>query len=74
MLITVDGPVLLRPGTLIMDPKDSPVLKFSRSTLQLEFKYLSEITGNPIYWEKVTKVSKAILSRVGVNSRLTVMS
>ena len=26
-------------------------------TLQLEFKYLSELTGNPIYWQKVEKVS-----------------
>lgn len=25
-------------------------------TLQLEFRYLSEVTGNPIYWEKAEKV------------------
>ena len=29
-------------------------------TLQLEFKYLSQITGNPIYWDKVEKVMDVI--------------
>lgn len=29
-------------------------------TLQLEFKYLSELTGNPIYWNKVTTVMTLI--------------
>ncbi|GAA6000206.1 hypothetical protein JCM10207_007905 [Rhodosporidiobolus poonsookiae] len=29
-------------------------------TLQLEFKYLSELTGNPVYWDKVKKVMDVI--------------
>ncbi|KAJ3572182.1 hypothetical protein NP233_g3263 [Leucocoprinus birnbaumii] len=29
-------------------------------TLQLEFRYLSEVTGNPIYWEKAEKVMEVI--------------
>ncbi|GAA5998370.1 glycoside hydrolase family 47 protein [Rhodotorula paludigena] len=29
-------------------------------TLQLEFKYLSQLTGNPIYWQKVEKVMEVI--------------
>ncbi|KXN85750.1 Mannosyl-oligosaccharide 1,2-alpha-mannosidase MNS3, partial [Leucoagaricus sp. SymC.cos] len=29
-------------------------------TLQLEFRYLSEVTGNPIYWEKAEKVLEVI--------------
>lgn len=33
----------------------NPLLAYR--TLQLELKYLSEITGNPIYWQKAEKVS-----------------
>ncbi|GAA5855970.1 hypothetical protein JCM8547_000435 [Rhodosporidiobolus lusitaniae] len=29
-------------------------------TLQLEFKYLSEVTGSPVYWQKVEKVMDVI--------------
>ncbi|GAA5828288.1 hypothetical protein JCM3770_004951, partial [Rhodotorula araucariae] len=29
-------------------------------TLQLEFKYLSALTGNPVYWDKVEKVMEVI--------------
>ncbi|GAA5879470.1 hypothetical protein JCM16303_003213 [Sporobolomyces ruberrimus] len=29
-------------------------------TLQLEFKYLSELTGNPVYWDKVEKAMEVI--------------
>ena len=29
-------------------------------TLQLEFKYLSHLTGNPVYWDKVEKVMRVI--------------
>lgn len=35
-------------------------------TLQLELKYLSEVTGNPIYWQKAEKVS--------LSTELTVLS
>lgn len=30
------------------------------ATLQLEFKYLSELTGNPVYWQKAEKVMKVV--------------
>lgn len=30
------------------------------STLQLEFKYLSKLTGEPLYWEKVEKVMEVL--------------
>lgn len=33
------------------------------STLQLEFKYLSQLTGNPTYWHKVEKVMDVIRSQ-----------
>ncbi|BGP38422.1 mannosyl-oligosaccharide alpha-1,2-mannosidase [Rhodotorula kratochvilovae] len=32
-------------------------------TLQLEFKYLSQLTGNPVYWQKVEKVMEVIRSQ-----------
>ncbi|GAA6028046.1 hypothetical protein JCM8097_001846 [Rhodosporidiobolus ruineniae] len=32
-------------------------------TLQLEFKYLSQLTGNPVYWQKVEKVMEIIRSQ-----------
>ncbi|TNY18789.1 glycoside hydrolase [Rhodotorula diobovata] len=32
-------------------------------TLQLEFKYLSQLTGNPTYWHKVEKVMDVIRSQ-----------
>jgi len=33
------------------------------ATLQLEFRYLSEVTGNSIYWEKAEKVRTALYRR-----------
>ncbi|GAA5891356.1 hypothetical protein JCM6882_004669 [Rhodosporidiobolus microsporus] len=36
-------------------------------TLQIEFKYLSELTGNPIYWQKVEKVMEIIRSQPSKN-------
>ncbi|GMM35956.1 mannosyl-oligosaccharide 1,2-alpha-mannosidase [Saccharomycopsis crataegensis] len=30
------------------------------ATLQLEFKYLAQLTGNPVYWEKVEKVIEVL--------------
>lgn len=32
-------------------------------TLQLEFRYLSEVTGNSIYWEKAEKVRTALYTK-----------
>jgi endoplasmic reticulum Man9GlcNAc2 1,2-alpha-mannosidase len=32
------------------------------STLQLEFKYLAKLTGEPLYWEKAEKVMEALES------------
>jgi hypothetical protein len=37
--------------------RDEPNLFLVYRTLQLELKYLSEVTGNPIYWQKAEKVS-----------------
>ncbi len=34
------------------------------TTLQLEFRYLSHATGNPIYWGKVEKVHVPLLSNL----------
>lgn len=40
------------------DPLTPPL--HARSTLQLEFKYLSHLTGNSVYWDKVEKVMDVI--------------
>ncbi|KAL3310646.1 Mannosyl-oligosaccharide 1,2-alpha-mannosidase IB, partial [Cichlidogyrus casuarinus] len=39
-------------------------------TLQMEFAYLSELTGNPIYSEKVDKIRKLVASSLSRNSGL----
>jgi hypothetical protein len=44
---------------VVLVPPSFSLLTFlpPRRTLQLELKYLSELTGNPIYWQKAEKVS-----------------
>lgn len=40
-------------------------------SVQLEMKYLSELTGDPIYWKKAEKVSPACSTRDGEGGMLT---
>ncbi|GAA5975567.1 hypothetical protein JCM21900_002348 [Sporobolomyces salmonicolor] len=45
----------------IPDPDNHGLTSVAEAgTLQLELKYLSELTGNPIYWQKAAKVMRVI--------------
>ncbi|GAA5824425.1 hypothetical protein JCM10212_000785 [Sporobolomyces blumeae] len=45
----------------ILDPDNHGLTSVAEAgTLQLEFKYLSELTGNPVYWKAVEKAMEVI--------------
>jgi len=51
----------LKSGEAIPDKDNYNMSSVAEAgTLQLEFKYLSHLTGDPIYWEKVEKVMQTI--------------
>ncbi|BGP14426.1 hypothetical protein JCM10213_004549 [Rhodosporidiobolus nylandii] len=52
-------------GTLQVRPTSFLPVQFALTSryLKLEFKYLSHLTGNPVYWEKVEKVMEVIRSQ-----------
>jgi mannosyl-oligosaccharide alpha-1,2-mannosidase len=44
------------------DPRTKGLVSTAEATtLQLEYRYLSHVTGNPIYWDSVEKVNKTSL-------------